>query len=86
MAALIFAWLARGPSLAGYTLVLLLVSAVFGVTGISYLVLGPSCVRWDDKFEASFNPSKVSWRQALALTSFGLGLVALVVVLYRFAR
>lgn len=86
LAALILAWLARRPSLAGYALVLLLVAVAFGVTGTLYLLLGPRCSKWDEKFVTSFNPRRVTWRQALALTAFGLGLVAIAVVLYRFAR
>ena len=86
VAALILGRLGQRPGLGNTALVLFLLSVAFGLTGVAYLVLGPKCSRWNERFVESFDPNSVSWRQAMVLTAFGLGLVLIAIVLYRSAR
>ena len=69
-------------ALDGLDFVLFFLTVVFGGTGMVYLLMGSQCNRWDRAFNATFNPSRLTWRQAIGFTVFGLGLLGFSIVLY----
>jgi hypothetical protein len=57
-----------------------------GAVGTGYAVFGSACATMETRWEDSFDPNNVSWRQAIALAAFGFGTLALALGLYRLAR
>jgi hypothetical protein len=67
---------------ASWTFTIVLLSVAFGVGGAASLVVGSKCRAWDREFEAVLGGANLSWKQALAIVSIGLALLAISLWIY----
>lgn len=65
------------------TLGLIAFTVMLGLCGVLYLLFGRKCNDWNARFVAAFPPNNISWKQAVVLSGFGFGILAIWLWIFR---